>query len=77
MTSKDLSQGVRCALLRSLSLQGHVHVVKNAKFLFIPSSLDNSKMPFEQLFLDDPLSNLNFFFQKDYCKIGDKKMLFF
>ena len=26
-----------------------------AKILFIPGSLDNSKMPFEQLFLDDPL----------------------
>ena len=58
MTSKDLSQGVRCGLLRSLSLQGHVHVVKNAKILFIPGSLDSSKMPFEQLFLDDPISRL-------------------
>ena len=27
-----------------------------AKIHFIPGSLDNSKMPFEQLFLDDPLS---------------------
>ena len=25
------------------------------KILFIPGSLDNSKMPFEQLFLEDPL----------------------
>ena len=28
-----------------------------AKILFIPGSLDNYKMPFEPLFLDDPLTN--------------------
>ena len=51
MRTKYLENSLRDSSLPQYSI---------AKILFIPGSLDNSKMPFEQLFLDDPLTYESF-----------------
>ena len=50
MRTKYLENSLRDSSLPKYSI---------AKILFIPGSLDDSKMPFEQLFLDDPLSEFD------------------
>ena len=46
---------MRTKYLENLLRDSSLSLCSIVKILFITSSLDNSKMPFEQLFLDDPL----------------------